>query len=143
MKIAVPYDNGQIFTLFGKSPQFKIYDAADDEILSTEILDIHLSDGEDGRSALPALLAERGVHVLLCKAVEVGAVLALQDAKIQIIGGASGEADARVAEFLGGRLHFEAPGACAGCSSACSYHQNGEDDAECDGNISACGHSCF
>lgn len=143
MKIAVPYDNGQISPHFGKAKQVKIYDTIDDEILSTEILDVNLSDGEEARSALLALLTETGVHVLLCKGVEVGAVLALQDAKIQIIGGASGEADTRVTEFLGGQLHFETPGSCAGCAAACNYHLSGEDEAECDGNISACGHSCF
>ena len=143
MKIAVPYENGQIFPHFGKTRQFKIYDTVDDEILSTEILDVDLKAGEDGRSALPALLSEHGVHVLLCQGMEVGSVLALQDAKIQIIGGASGEADDRVNDFLGGQLHFGTPGSFAGCAASCSYHRDGDDEAECDGNISACGHYCF
>ena len=31
MKIAVPYENGMIFQHFGRSAQFKFYEAQDDE----------------------------------------------------------------------------------------------------------------
>ena len=137
MKIAVPYSDGQVFQHFGKSEQFKIYDTIDDEIISSEIVDTSGS----GHSALPDFLKEKGAGVLICGGIGVGAVTALQNAGIQILGGAEGEADKCVEEFLGGRLHFGASG-CASCSSSCGHHHGDGDEEECDGNISACGTWC-
>lgn len=137
MKIAVPYSDGQVFQHFGKSEQFKIYDTIDDEIISSEIVDTSGS----GHSALADFLKEKGAGVLICGGIDVGAVTALQNAGIQILGGAEGEADKCVEEFLGGRLHFGASG-CASCSSSCGHHHGDGDEEECDGNISACGTWC-
>lgn len=137
MKIAVPYSDGQVFQHFGKSEQFKIYDTIDDEIISSEIVDTSGS----GHSALADFLKEKGAGVLICGGIGVGAVTALQNAGIQILGGAEGEADKCVEEFLGGRLHFGASG-CASCSSSCGHHHGDGDEEECDGNISACGTRC-
>ena len=137
MKIAVPYSDGQVFQHFGKSEQFKIYHTIDDEIISSEIVDTSGS----GHSALADFLKEKGAGVLICGGIGVGAVTALQNAGIQILGGAEGEADKCVEEFLGGRLHFGASG-CASCSSSCGHHHGDGDEEECDGNISACGTWC-
>ena len=137
MKIAVPYSDGQVFQHFGKSEQFKIYYTIDDEIISSEIVDTSGS----GHSALADFLKEKGAGVLICGGIGVGAVTALQNAGIQILGGAEGEADKCVEEFLGGRLHFGASG-CASCSSSCGHHHGDGDEEECDGNISACGTWC-
>lgn len=137
MKIAVPYSDGQVFQHFGKSEQFKIYDTIDDEIISSEIVDTSGS----GHSALADFLKEKGAGVLICGGIGVGAMTALQNAGIQILGGAEGEADKCVEEFLGGRLHFGASG-CASCSSSCGHHHGDGDEEECDGNISACGTWC-
>ena len=137
MKIAVPYSDGQVFQHFGKSEQFKIYDTIDDEIISSEIVDTSGS----GHSALADFLKEKGAGVLICGGIGVGAVTALQNVGIQILGGAEGEADKCVEEFLGGRLHFGASG-CASCSSSCGHHHGDGDEEECDGNISACGTWC-
>ena len=128
MKIAVPYSDGQVFQHFGKSEQFKIYDTIDDEIISSEIVDTSGS----GHSALADFLKEKGAGVLICGGIGVGAVTALQNAGIQILGGAEGEADKCVEEFLGGRLHFGASG-CASCSSSCGHHHGDGDEEECDG----------
>ncbi|MEW3581575.1 NifB/NifX family molybdenum-iron cluster-binding protein, partial [[Clostridium] symbiosum] len=129
MKIAVPYSDGQVFQHFGKSEQFKIYNTIDDEIISSEIVDTSGS----GHSALADFLKEKGAGVLICGGIGVGAVTALQNAGIQILGGAEGEADKCVEEFLGGRLHFGASG-CASCSSSCGHHHGVGDEEECDGN---------
>lgn len=150
MKIAVPYENGQVFQHFGKAAQFKIYEAIDDEIISQEVVDTHGS----GHKAMLDLMKEKQINVLICGGVGVAAVGGLLDAGIQILGGAEGSADDQVADFLGGKLHFEAPGACAGCpasggcstaasggcaaASSCGSHNDCSVEEECDGNISAC-----
>ena len=39
MKIAVTYENGQIFQHFGHTEQFKLYEAADGKITHAEVVD--------------------------------------------------------------------------------------------------------
>ena len=40
MKIAVTYENGQIFQHFGHTEQFKIYNVEDGKIVSSEVMDM-------------------------------------------------------------------------------------------------------
>ena len=39
MKIAVTYDNGQIFQHFGHTEQFKLYTVEDGKVVSSEVVD--------------------------------------------------------------------------------------------------------
>jgi hypothetical protein len=57
MKIAVTYENGQIFQHFGRTEQFKIYTVEDGAVVSSEVI------GNDGfgHGALAGYLAETGV----------------------------------------------------------------------------------
>ena len=72
MKIAVTYENGQVFQHFGHTEQFKIYTVDDENILSSEIVN---TDGT-GHGALADFLKERGVNVLICGGIGAGAVMA-------------------------------------------------------------------
>ena len=83
MKIAVTYENGQVFQHFGHTEQFKIYTVDDENILSSEIVN---TDGT-GHGALADFLKERGVNVLICGGIGAGAVMALRDAGIQLFPG--------------------------------------------------------
>ena len=38
MRIAVTYENGQIFQHFGRTEQFKLYDVADGKIISEQVV---------------------------------------------------------------------------------------------------------
>lgn len=141
MKIAVPYDNGQVVPHLASAKEFKIYDVLDDEILSEEIFPI-------GENSLENILTGQNVRVLICGLLSVSAMIALQKSGIQILGGASGAADDRVGDFLTGTLHFDRGGSCASCAGSCSLEQSAcgcdaGNEPECDGNISACGHACF
>ena len=69
MKIAVTYENGQIFQHFGKTETFKIYDVNDQGIVASEVI----SAGGAGHSALAGFLAEQGVQVLICGGLGEGA----------------------------------------------------------------------
>lgn len=133
MKIAIPYENGQVFQHFGHSEQFKLYVVNEDEILSSEIVDTNGS----GHGALAGFLKEHGVNTLICGGIGAGAVGALNEMGIQILGGASGEADQQVIDFLNGKLHFNS-------GATCDHHHDGEEgcEHECDGNVSACGEWC-
>ena len=57
MRIAVTYENGEIFQHFGRTEQFKVYDIEDGKIVSSEVT------GTDGRGhgALAGVLNELNV----------------------------------------------------------------------------------
>lgn len=80
MKIAVTYDNGNIFQHFGKTKQFKIYEIEDGNIISSEIVDTNGT----GHGALAVFLKALRVKVLICGGIGAGAQNALADAKIEL-----------------------------------------------------------
>ena len=59
MKIAIPYEYGQVFQHFGRSAQFKIYDAENGLILSSEVV----STNGQGHGALVGFLVQHQVNV--------------------------------------------------------------------------------
>ena len=54
MKIAVTYDNGNVFQHFGKTEFFKVYEVEDNKVVSSEVIG---SNGV-GHGALAGLLAD-------------------------------------------------------------------------------------
>ena len=119
MKIAVTYDNGQIFQHFGHSAQFKLYEVSGGMILNTAVVDTNGS----GHGALAGFLKQNGVDTLICGGIGPGAQNALAQAGIQLFGGLSGAADAAVADYLAGKLVFDP-------DIHCTHHDHDE------------GHSC-
>lgn len=103
MRIAVTYENGQIFQHFGHTEQFKIYDIADGTVLSSEIVDTNGS----GHGALAGILSALHVDALICGGIGGGAQAALSAAGIKLYGGVSGEADAAVNALIKERLAFD------------------------------------
>jgi predicted Fe-Mo cluster-binding NifX family protein len=102
MKIAVPFEDGQVFQHFGRSAQFKFYEAENGQLLRTEVIP---TNGQ-GHGALAGFLVQHGADVLLCGGIGTGAQAALMQAGIQLFGGLSGDADAAVADYLAGKLVF-------------------------------------
>ena len=100
MKVAVTYDNGEVFPHFGHTEQFKVYEISDGKVVSSEIIG---SDGA-GHGALAALLADKSIDVLICGGIGGGAVSALSEQGIELYAGASGSADAAVEAYLRGEL---------------------------------------
>ena len=60
MKIAVTYENGEIFQHFGHTEQFKLYEVSGGKLLHTQVVDTNGS----GHGALAGLLAQLGVDTL-------------------------------------------------------------------------------
>lgn len=119
MKIAVTYENGEIFQHFGHTEQFKVYDIEDGKMVSSQVVG---SDGS-GHGALAGLLSDKGIDVLICGGIGGGAQIALANAGIKLYGGVSGNADAAVQAFLDGRLDYDP-------DVKCGHHEHEE------------GHSC-
>ena len=93
MKIAIPYENGQVFQHFGHSAQFKLYTAEEGRITGAEVVS---TDGQ-GHGALVGFLVRSGVNVLLCGGIGGGAQMALAQAGIRLCGGITGNADSAAA----------------------------------------------
>ena len=133
MKIAVTYDNGEIFQHFGKTENFKVYEVEDNQVVSSEVIG---SNGT-GHGALAGLLSEQGVDVLICGGIGGGARTALAEAGIQLYPGVSGDADSKVSDLLAGKLAFDPDTQCShhhGEDLNCGNHTCGEDKHGCAGN---------
>ena len=119
MRIAVPYENGNIFQHFGRSEAFKFYDVADGAVTAAAVV----STNGSGHGALAGFLVANHADVVICGGIGGGAQAALAEANIRLIGGVQGNADEAVQAFLNGTLAFDP-------NVHCTHHEHGE------------GHSC-
>ena len=62
MKIAIPYEAGQVFQHFGHSPAFMVYEVEAGKVVSSALLPTNGS----GHGALAGLLAANQVNALVC-----------------------------------------------------------------------------
>ena len=76
MKIAVTYENGEIFQHFGHTEQFKIYDVDNGKVVSSQVVDTNGS----GHGALAGFLKALNVDMLICGGIGGGAREALAGA---------------------------------------------------------------
>ena len=135
MKIAVTYENGQIFQHFGHTEQFKLYEVEGGKVVSSEIVDTNGS----GHGALAGFLAANDVEVLICGGIGGGAQVALAQAGIQLFGGVSGEADAAVEALLKQELVFNPDVKCNHHGEDHHHHHEGGCGSHGCGSHS-CGH---
>ena len=125
MKIAVTYENGEVFQHFGHTETFKVYEVEDGKVISSQIIG---SDG-NGHEALAGLLANQRIDVLICSGIGGGAQAALSEQGIDLCAGASGSADAAVEAYLRGELVNTG----ANCDH---YHEEGH---SCHDHCGGCG----
>ena len=132
-RIAVTYDNGQVFQHFGRTEQFKVFDVEDDEVVSSQLIS---SNGE-GHGALAGVLANNTIDVLICGGIGAGAQATLDQAGIEVCAGASGDVDEVVESFLKGQL--------VNTGVNCDHHGEGhscgdhEGEHHCGGGCHGCG----
>lgn len=128
MKLAITYENGQIFQHFGHSREFKLYELENGKIQSSQVVD---SNGS-GHGALAGFLKAQGVDALICGGIGGGARTALEQAGIQLFGGVTGSTDKAAEDFANGTLAFQPDILCAhhGEGHSCSGH--GCTDHSCD-----------
>lgn len=133
-RIAVTYDNGQVFQHFGRTEAFKVYEVENGQVISSEIIE---SNGV-GHGALAGLLADNTVDVLICGGLGGGAMAALEDHGIEICAGAEGDTDTVLEAYLKGEL-VSAGVTCDhhGEGHSCGHHDEGHSCGHHDE-----GHSC-
>lgn len=126
MKIAVTYEDGNVFQHFGKTEFFKVYEAEDGKVISSEVI----SSNGSGHGALAGLLANQSVDVLICGGIGGGAQAALAEAGVELCAGAQGNTDEAVEAYLRGEL--------VSSGANCDHHH--EDGHSCGDHEE--GHSC-
>lgn len=134
MKIAVTYDNGNIFQHFGKTEFFRVYEVENNQVISSEVI----SSNGAGHGALAELLSEQAVDLLICGGIGGGAQTALADAGVEVCSGVQGDVDQAVEDYLNGELvsagvncdHHHEEG------HSCGSHEEGH---SCGGNCGGCG----
>lgn len=134
MKLAVTYENGQVYQHFGHTEAFKIYEIADNAVAGSQVI----GTGGSGHGALAGFLQEQGVCALICGGIGGGAINALQQAGIEVYAGISGDADQAVSSYLAGTLAFST-------EASCSHHGHDHEGGHSCGNHghgSEGGHSC-
>ena len=131
MRVAVTYENGEIFQHFGHTEQFKVYDIEDGKIVHEEVVD---TDGQ-GHGALAGFLFGGNVDTLICGGIGGGAQAALNDAGITLYGGVSGNADEAVKALLEGKLDYDP-------NVKCNHHGEGHNCAEDHNEEHHCGGHC-
>ncbi|MBQ3513639.1 MAG: NifB/NifX family molybdenum-iron cluster-binding protein [Lachnospiraceae bacterium] len=118
MKIAVTYENGEIFGHFGHTKQFKVYETENGKILSSKVIDTNGS----GHGALAGMLSSLDIDVLICGGIGGGAQMALSNAGIKLFGGVQGDADKAVEAYLNDTLAYDPEAKCDHHD-----HEHGED----------------
>lgn len=124
MKIAITCENDTVFQHFGHTPGFAIFEVAPGKILSES----RISSGDSGHGALATLLAAEKINLLICGGIGGGAINALTNAGIEVLGGASGNVREVAEDFVNGTLQLRSDFHCNH-----HHHENG----------SSCGsHNC-
>lgn len=131
MKIAVTYENGNVFQHFGHTPAFKVYTIEGGKILDAQVMET----GESGHGALAGLLFEGGIQALICGGIGGGARMALAQAGIAVYGGVSGDADEAAQAFADGVLLFDP-------NARCSHHDSHHGHGHTCGDHGCGSHSC-
>ncbi len=108
MKIAVTYENGEVFPHFGHTKQFKVYIVENGKVDSSVVIDTEGS----GHGALAGILKAIRAEVLICGGIGGGAKAALAEAGIRLFGGVSGNADQAVESYLKGELAYDPEAKC-------------------------------
>ncbi len=108
MRIAIPFENGMIYQHFGHTVQFKLYDTADGQITSAQIVDTNGS----GHGALAGFLSSHQADTLICGGIGGGAQAALAEAGIRLYCGVTGKADDAAKALLAGSLVYDPDAHC-------------------------------
>ena len=131
MRIAVPYDQGEIFQHFGRTEQFKLYDIENGKVIRTQVVDTNGT----GHGALAGFLQSAQADALICGGIGMGAQMALAEAGVQLYAGVTGNADQAAQAFAEGNLSYDP-------DAHCDHHDHHHDqDHQCGSH--GCGnHGC-
>lgn len=128
MRIAVTYQNGEVFQHFGQTEQFKLYDVEEGKIVNEQIVD---TNGVH-HGALAGFLKAAEADVLLCGGIGAMGRAAVAEVGIRLYPGVEGPADEAAKAFLTGTLQYDPDAHCDhnhahhGEGHACGHHHGGD-----------------
>ncbi|MBR3038453.1 MAG: DUF134 domain-containing protein [Clostridia bacterium] len=128
MRIAVTYQNGEVFQHFGQTEQFKLYDVDEGKIVNEQIVD---TNGVH-HGALAGFLKAAEADVLLCGGIGAMGRAAVAEVGIRLYPGVEGPADEAAKAFLTGTLQYDPDAHCDhnhahhGEGHACGHHHGGD-----------------
>lgn len=108
MKVAISYENGEVFQHFGQTPSFMIATLANGKITKTEVVE---TLGSSHRNLIP-WLKERGVNALICGGIGGMAIDLLKESNIAVFAGVSGKAEDALNKFLSNTLESVSTPTC-------------------------------
>ena len=122
MKLAVTYENGNVFQHFGHTEAFALYNIENGEAVLEKVVPTEGS----GHGALADFLKEMGAEALICGGIGRGAKIALAEAGIALYPGVSGSVEAAAKAYAAGELAFNA-------DTECDHHghHHGHGDHDC------------
>ena len=132
MRIAVTYQNGEVYQHFGHTELFRIYDVENGRV--THKMTIRPTNA--GHEAMAKVLQKAGADLLICGGIGDGAQKAVQAAGIGLYAGVSGNSDDAVNALLSGVLRYETGSTCRNHGS-CGHECGDHGDEGC-----SCGHDC-
>ena len=103
MKIAVPYEEGNICPRMGMAMQALICEVEDGKIVSSEVI----STKGHGHAKLPAFLKENGAEIMLGDVLGMPMLNAIEKEGLGLVAGAKGDAIAAVEAYLAGELKHD------------------------------------
>ena len=126
MKIAVTYENNNIFQHFGHTESFKVYDIENGAVAAATIIN---TNGQ-GHGALVDILKKYDIDTLICGGIGAGAKRALAEVGIKLYGGVFGNADQAVNDLLANKLNYNSDWECdhhgGYHNGACGDHNCGQ-----------------
>ncbi len=136
MKVAIAYENGEIYGHFGHCPQFAIYEYG--EYVSDCVKTLVDTSDRQGHKAMADLMKEQGVDAVLCGNMGGEAKALLLSYGIVPIAGYSGHADTAADLLVTGQLPLNPGDNTAGsCSGGCSCGGDCGSEGGC-----SCGGDC-
>jgi len=140
MKVAVAYDNGEIYGHFGHCDMFAIYEYGEYVYECTKTL-IETKDRQ-GHQAMADLMREQGVDAVVCGNMGgEGKALLLSYGIVPVVG-YSGDADTAADLLVTGQLPInpgEGGGGGCSCGGSCNCGAEGGEGCSCGGG---CGCGC-
>ena len=100
MRVAVTYEDGEVYPYFGHTEEFKIYDIVDGRVSFSEIL----ATKEYGHDDLITFLYHQGVDAVICGGIGTIAQTALIEEGIAVYSDVMGTVDEAIIDFVRGRL---------------------------------------
>lgn len=108
MKLAITYDEGNVFQHFGKTTQFKIFEIEDNKITNS----LCINTNGQGHGSLGKFLKDLNVEALICGGIGAGAREILKENNIAVYGSVQGSADEAVQKFISHSLIYSTKASC-------------------------------